>query len=308
MKLKLLASIILLIPVCGHPQNIGIGTASPLDKLHVNSGRIRLEESNYPWLSFVNNGALQGFVGAENVNVRVGTWPGNTTGNLYFRTNSIDRMTVTPSGNIGIGITAPDTKLHISGGTDVTATGGGYLQLGSTNGLNVGFDNNELQARNNGIAAPLYFQSDGGSLWLGAKITITPAAQLYRNLPLSTNADLLPIAYGKVSAGGTVLSGTGNFYVQYVSSGNYRLVLSAEANVYANRDSYIMIISPVTSFAHYMAGWDIDTDGSFKIQTTKPHVNYTNPTCAAPCLTSLIQNVSFWDEESCGFSFMIYKE
>lgn len=288
-------------------QNVGIGTLTPSDKLHVNNGRIRLEESTYPWLSFVNNSALQGFVGAEGVNVRMGTWPTNTTGNLYLRTTGIDRMSITPSGNVGIGITSPDTKLHITGGTDVTATGGGYLQLGSTNGLNIGFDNNEIQARNNGVAANLYFQSDGGAIWLGGKITITATSQLYRNLPLSTSADLLPIAYGKVNSGGTVLSGTGNFYVQYISSGNYKLVLTAEANVYTNRDNYIMIITPFTSFGHYMAGWDIDIDGGFKIQTTRPHVNYTNPTCTAPCYTSLIQNAGFWDEEACGFSFVIYK-
>lgn len=291
-----------------YAQNVGIGIVTPSDKLHVSGGRIRLEENTYPWLSFVNNGTLQGFVGAEGVNVRVGTWPGNLTGNLYLRTNGVDRLTVAPAGNIGIGTFAPDTKLHISAGTDVTAAGGGYLQLGVTNSLNVAFDNNEIQARNNGTAAALYFQSDGGALWLGTKITITPASQLYRNLPLSTNADLLPIAYGKVNTGGTVLSGTGNFYVQHLSNGNYKLVLTAEANVYVNRDNYVMIISPVTSFGHYMAGWDIDTDGGFIIQTTKPHVNYTNPACATPCFTSLIQNAGFWSEEDCGFSFMIYKE
>lgn len=289
-------------------QNVGLGTPTPLDKLHVNNGRIRLEENTYPWLSFVNNSTLQGFVGAEGVNVRMGTWPTNTTGNLYLRTNGVDRMTVTPAGNIGVGVTAPDTKVHIAGGTDVTAAGGGFLQIGSTASINIGFDNNEIQARSNGTPAPLYFQYDGGAMWLGPKITVTPASQVYRSLPLSTNADLLPIAYGKVNSAGTVVSGTGNFYVQHVSEGYYKLVLTAEANVYTNQNSYIMIISPNTFSGHYMAGWWIDTDGGFKIETTKPHVNYINQACSNnPCLSSLIQNVGFWDLQDCGFSFIIYK-
>ena len=57
-------------------------------------------------------------------------------------------------------------KLHIIGGDDVSVSSNGYLQLGSTSGTNVIYDNNEIMARNNGSAADLLIQKDGGNLML----------------------------------------------------------------------------------------------------------------------------------------------
>jgi hypothetical protein len=65
---------------------------------------------------------------------------------------------------VGIGTTAPASRLHIPGTQDVSLTTHGLLLLGSTNGLNVVYDNNEVQARNNGAAAALHLQREGGEL------------------------------------------------------------------------------------------------------------------------------------------------
>lgn len=51
-------------------------------------------------------------------------------------------------GNIGIGTGNPSAKLEVDNGTDVSASGGGYLQLGTSSNSNLAFDNNEIQARN----------------------------------------------------------------------------------------------------------------------------------------------------------------
>ena len=231
--------------------NVGIGTASPIDKLHIQGGRLRLEETTYPWISFVNGGTLRGFIGAENANLRIGTWPGNTTGSILLRTNGIDRAGLTEDGNFGIGLLNPSEKLHIRGdvridaetnssagrlqiygGTNTSAginffqnittpsslgtiffgntgstwfsnsvgnlifigqngvgintssplarlhiptgqdaglgsTTNGYLMLGQDAGANIIIDNNEIIARNNGVAAPLTLQNDGGTVRIG---------------------------------------------------------------------------------------------------------------------------------------------
>ncbi len=289
-------------------QNIGIGTTTPSDKLHVNGGRIRLEENTYPWISFVNASTLQGFVGAEGINMRLGTWPTNATGSILFRTAGTDRMAISSSGNIGIGDLTPDVKLHVTGGTNAAPSGGGYLQLGNTTSTNVGFDNNEIQSRNNGVGSTLYLNYGGGQVWLGPRIIVTESSQLYRSLPLSTNADLLPIAYGKISYSGTVLSGTGNFYVQHVDDGEYDIVLTAEGNVYANRDQYTILITPAGGFG-FMASYDMKTDNSISVQLARPHVNFVNLSCAGnQCLLSYIQNAGFYQKSDCPFSILVYKE
>ncbi|MBI5370913.1 MAG: hypothetical protein HZA79_02675 [Sphingobacteriales bacterium] len=97
-------------------QNVGIGNTAPSDRLHVTGGKVRLEDTNYPWLSFVNNSTLQGFIGAEGNNMRIGTWPGtNPSGKIFLRTNSIDRFTVDEAGDVGIGVTLPASRLHVKG-------------------------------------------------------------------------------------------------------------------------------------------------------------------------------------------------
>ncbi|MBK8142635.1 MAG: hypothetical protein IPK57_17755 [Chitinophagaceae bacterium] len=104
-------------------QNVGIGNTTPGDRLHVTGGKLRLEDTNYPWLSFVNNNTLQGFIGAEGVNMRVGTWPAtNPTGKIFLRTNSLDRVTIDEAGDVGVGVTAPLSRLHIKGGMRLEST------------------------------------------------------------------------------------------------------------------------------------------------------------------------------------------
>jgi len=66
------------------------------------------------------------------------------------------------SGNVGIGTTSPTNKLTINGGSDVNGTNGGFLQLGLNTGSNIGIDNNEIQARNNGNPSSLLLQCAGG--------------------------------------------------------------------------------------------------------------------------------------------------
>ncbi|HLF63455.1 MAG TPA: hypothetical protein VI603_06875 [Saprospiraceae bacterium] len=86
-----------------------------------------------------------------------------TTGSLGF----VNDLVVTNNGYIGIGTNAPETKLNIIGGTDVGNGSGGFLQLGANNSINIGFDNNEIQARNNGVVTRLHLNNGGGTVQIG---------------------------------------------------------------------------------------------------------------------------------------------
>ena len=74
------------------------------------------------------------------------------------------RLVVKESGQVGIGIANPEIKLQVASGTDVNGTSGGFIQTGVSTATNMGIDNNEIQARVNGIPGPLYLQDSGGHL------------------------------------------------------------------------------------------------------------------------------------------------
>jgi trimeric autotransporter adhesin len=122
-----------------YSQSVGIGTAAPLERLHVFAGNMTVENgiSSFPLLSFRNSNVLKGYIGVNNNDLRMGTWPGiNTTGHIALVTNSVDRMRIMPNGDVGIGVLNPLSRLHIANDAGPTQfilgvnnTSGGYTSL-----------------------------------------------------------------------------------------------------------------------------------------------------------------------------------
>lgn len=68
-------------------------------------------------------------------------------------------------------------RMRINGTGDVSATSTTHaFQVGADTGANIGIDQNEIQARNNGVVSTLYLNYDGGNVTLGnANATVTAA-------------------------------------------------------------------------------------------------------------------------------------
>ena len=172
--------------------NVGIGTASPDSKLHVGglddaiigpivhlegdvgfdqfeSGRVRFTEKGGQFIGgyLHYDGAANLFhVGVHNVN---NTNPADDTNAI-----TIDRM----NGNVGIGTASPGFKLHVRGGSDASAAGGGFAVFGSATAGNIAIDLNEIMARNNGAISNLAINAEGGDVKISQLNTDTNGGKL----------------------------------------------------------------------------------------------------------------------------------
>lgn len=111
--------------------NVGIGTTSPQRKLHVHEA-----SSNPVYLQLTNTDT--GSTSTDGVQLIISSTGAYLTNRenspLIFQTNDTDRMRITGTGNVGIGLTGPTNKLGVAG---AVAIGAGYAgtYTAPTNGL-----------------------------------------------------------------------------------------------------------------------------------------------------------------------------
>jgi hypothetical protein len=113
----------------------------------------------------------------------------NGSGNLIYWINELGTGRISGSyyvdGNLGVGTNTPTTRFQILGGSDVSLTTNGFAQFGATNGWNLILDDNEIMARNNGLANDLLIQQDAGNILMCGleQGRVGIGVQLAANLP-----------------------------------------------------------------------------------------------------------------------------
>ena len=140
--------------------NVGVGTTSPDEKLHVN-GNIRLggpqgtdEDASYYIKSAGQihiNSAADGTADDSYIclDLRAGQSGSNRSGigicgaatstayqHISFETTDAERMRINYDGNVGIGTTTSRTKLHVTDETETTGTGDAFIPGLSSNPSN----------------------------------------------------------------------------------------------------------------------------------------------------------------------------
>jgi hypothetical protein len=228
--------------------NVGIGTVTPIAKLHVNGGpafqHLRIDSSNSQGTWFNLNDTDTD--GRDWALISTGSVNGEGAGKLLIRDNTTPsvRMTFDTTGNVGIGTTSPTHLLHVSGGNN--STEGIYIE-GDDTGLfikDTGGSASEFKIFNNdglgiyqvsggaGAGVRMQISEATGNVGIG---TTSPASKLdvRGDVKLGSSGQYfamggdenLRIIRGIVDNNGNVLYGSGYSVVRN-STGTYTVTFS----------------------------------------------------------------------------------
>ena len=100
--------------------NVGIGTTSPVSKLHIEGTgtgawvTINRTDTGSNIVDFTQSGTRLGYLGYIGNDLNINN---ATASNLVLRTSDAERMRITSGGNVGIGTTSPYALLSVYGGS-----------------------------------------------------------------------------------------------------------------------------------------------------------------------------------------------
>jgi hypothetical protein len=151
----------------GGNGNIGLGTSTPASRLDIKANAAgpiataRIQNSSttgYPGVEYLDNtGNVDLYIGLDNANANTRI---NSTRNfpIVVLTNSVERMRVTPNGDIGIGTASPSAHLQVSG-----SAGTNKVTIEETNGTAAA--RTMLELRNNGGPFLTFFDLSSPRIW-----------------------------------------------------------------------------------------------------------------------------------------------
>ena len=109
--------------------NVGIGTTSPANSIHIKSSvpALRLEDTNWSGSHLITDNANGDLLFTANASNTLGV-----DSNIRFQIANAERARIDSSGNVGIGTTSPEALLHIvPGNVGTTAIGGRDINYGA---------------------------------------------------------------------------------------------------------------------------------------------------------------------------------
>jgi len=245
--------------------NVGIGTSSPTAKLEVSGpsvsgfGQFVLKSDTAAQMTWFQNGTLQGNAYTDGSKMVLGS---STATPLVLRTNSVERMRIDSSGNVGIGTASPAFTLDVQ---DSVASG--YSQSASfTNTDGTGFVNTQWKV---GTASSTIRYAPGVFFKIGpdSSDTTTPLVFSTNNATERMRID----SSGNVGIGHTnpsqllhVLGGNAQFSNGNVQFGGTGSPATSNPSLYRTGTDNLAIS---TSGAERMR---IDSTGNVGIGTTSP--------------------------------------
>jgi hypothetical protein len=201
-KISLLFFTAIITCLC-YSQNVGIGTTTPVVRLHVATNQSNLalfDGGDNMYLTFSENNISRGYIGSFAGNpedVDFGTY-GTGPGKVHLTTFNVPRLTVSNNGNVGIGTTTPEQLFSVAGGMVIdqsnlnTGAVTHTLRFGSLSGEAIGSKRN---AGTNQYGLDFYTQgihrmtiANNGNVGIG---TNTPSAKLDINGDLNVESKIL---------------------------------------------------------------------------------------------------------------------
>ena len=213
--------------VDGGSDKVGIGTGGVLQsKLHVFSGDSGASVNSSANELFVEDGGDSGItIGSGNASsgsLRFaddgGTGRGiviynHSTDALSLHADGSERFKVDATGATVTSGTLTTNLLNVTSATDLTLSSTPAVVIGSSTGVNVALDNNEISARNNGAGEELLLNHDSGQ----SPVRVNSSLYL-TGTSVSTTSDTLDLSVDSDGSGS-------NQQIRFLEGGVVRMVL-----------------------------------------------------------------------------------
>jgi hypothetical protein len=252
--------------------NVGIGTSSPSQKLHV-AGNI-FAAAGVSLGSAAGEGGEIGFQSASGTNAGMIDVDGGNNWRFYnalatptiFFTNNTERMRIDSSGNVGIGTSSPIAKLEVKGASNAEAkistdsNAYAYLTLNTW-----ALDRAQLRAEAANPGAGSGTGSGVLSFWTANNSALAERMRIDSsgNVGIGTAS---PASYGKLCAFTANADATDMLYLQRASSGTLR-VRSPSGGVVLVGSPFADAVGFETNATERMR---IDSSGNVGIGTSNP--------------------------------------
>ncbi|HEY3386775.1 MAG TPA: hypothetical protein VGK46_09705 [Saprospiraceae bacterium] len=271
---------------------MGVGTTAPKRLLHVSNGSSGVtphssscgvfEDDANVSISLITPDANESaiFFGNAASSTHGGIVYNSTVPNgLAFRTNgNSTKAVINDIGDMGIGDTSPNAKLHVSKGTSgstyfstagivVEDNSDVYLQFAAPSPEETGLiSSSELTTMRAGIIfrpdSSVQIRAGGNTTKFSVdKSGNTNAVGEIRRSATGA-ANMVPICYGSVDANGTILSGSGNFSVTTTPPGYYEITITGET--YSN-SGYTTNVTPVSANPRFLS--TVNNAGKLVVRT-----------------------------------------